>query len=142
MKPQYAGALLLTTDNKIILQQRDNKPEIMNPGQITFFGGSVEEGETPDEAIVRELQEELGLTVSEPKLYKIFQKTKALHGEDREMHIYVLRSVRPASLQVAEGKGFILISKNDNLLEYNLTAFAREVVSNYFLSHPPGQTKV
>lgn len=41
-KSKYAGALLITPDYKIIFQQRDNRPGIINPGQITTFGGAVE----------------------------------------------------------------------------------------------------
>ena len=36
-----AHALLITSDGKIILQQRDNRPQIVNPGLISIFGGTI-----------------------------------------------------------------------------------------------------
>jgi 8-oxo-dGTP diphosphatase len=56
------GVVLYVEDGRVLLQQRDNKPSIPYPGWWTFFGGAVEDGERPDEAIVRELREELELT--------------------------------------------------------------------------------
>ena len=132
--PLYAGALLITPDNKIILQQRDNKPGIMNPGQITTFGGAVEEGETPEQAIVRELKEELDLEYNQPELYQIFRKTKEDYGEDREMYIYLVQNIEPVKLVIREGVGYVLVSRNENLSNFALTKMAREIVSKYFLN--------
>jgi 8-oxo-dGTP pyrophosphatase MutT (NUDIX family) len=63
LRPQHAVvALLLTPDGRYVLQLRDPKPEIFYPDHWGCFGGAVETGESPVEAIVRELNEELGLT--------------------------------------------------------------------------------
>ena len=129
---QYAGALLLTPEGKVIMQQRDNKPGIMNPGQITTFGGAVEEGETPDRAIIRELKEELSLDYLQPELYKVFNKTLAIHGEDREMHIYLVHNVNPGDLSIHEGAGYIEIAKGDGLNNLPLTKLANEILTAYF----------
>lgn len=55
------GVILYTDDGRVLLQQRDDKPGLPYPGYWTLFGGAIEEGETPDEAIARELWEELEL---------------------------------------------------------------------------------
>lgn len=52
-------AILVTADDRYLLQLRDNRPEVPNAGHWGGFGGYVEAGETPRQAIVRELQEEL-----------------------------------------------------------------------------------
>ncbi|MCU0495863.1 MAG: NUDIX domain-containing protein [Anaerolineae bacterium] len=57
------GAILLNERGEILLQQRDDKPDLRYAGYWTFFGGAVETGESPDEAIVRELIEELELSI-------------------------------------------------------------------------------
>jgi len=49
-----------------VLQLRDNIPTISAPGQWSFFGGKIEEGETPLEAVKREVYEEITL---KPKKY-------------------------------------------------------------------------
>ncbi len=49
---------------KILLMLRDNNPAIAYPNTWNTPGGGIEEGESPEEALVRELQEEIGLTPS------------------------------------------------------------------------------
>lgn len=58
---QVVGALIYNRQGEVLLQQRDDKPDLPYPGHWTFFGGAVEPGESPDEAIARELWEELEL---------------------------------------------------------------------------------
>mgnify|MGYP006301460863 CR=1 FL=1 len=50
---------ILLAEGRYILQLRDNKPEITAPGMWGLFGGGVNPGESPDEAIQREIEEEL-----------------------------------------------------------------------------------
>jgi 8-oxo-dGTP diphosphatase len=58
---QVVGAILYNRHGEVLLQQRDDKPNLPYAGYWTFFGGAVEAGETPELAIVRELREELEL---------------------------------------------------------------------------------
>jgi 8-oxo-dGTP diphosphatase len=56
-----AAVALLDADNRVLLTRRPpNKPMA---GLWEFPGGKVDEGETPEGALIRELQEELGITV-------------------------------------------------------------------------------
>jgi len=66
-------ALLVDADGRFLLQLRDDRPDIVNPGLWGSFGGRVEphetpQVETPDEALVRELREELAWT---PPLFRL-----------------------------------------------------------------------
>ena len=54
----WAGALICNND-KILMILRDNDPSILNPNSWQLPGGGIEEGETPEEAMKRELQEEV-----------------------------------------------------------------------------------
>lgn len=61
-----AACALIDTDGRILLAQR---PEGKNlAGLWEFPGGKVEHGETPEETVVRELQEELGVVTRIPCL--------------------------------------------------------------------------
>ena len=55
---QSSHAILLL-DGLYILQLRDNEPDIAAPGTWSLFGGMIQKGETPVEAIKREMAEEL-----------------------------------------------------------------------------------
>lgn len=56
-----AAAVIYGKDGRILLGQR--APGTFYPGYWEFPGGKVEPGETPRQALVRELQEELGIEV-------------------------------------------------------------------------------
>ena len=53
------AALLVLEDGRYIMQLRDPKPEIFYPDHWGCFGGAVDHGEDPVQALVRELREEL-----------------------------------------------------------------------------------
>ena len=50
---------ILYRDDKFLLQLRDDIPNIVYPAHWGFFGGHLDPGETPYEAVIRELQEEI-----------------------------------------------------------------------------------
>lgn len=52
---------IVVFDGKILLLQRNNTPGIRDPECWQLPGGGVEENETPDIAISRELQEEISI---------------------------------------------------------------------------------
>ncbi len=61
-----AACALVDTDNRVLIAQRPEGKAMA--GLWEFPGGKIEQGETPEQTIVRELQEELGVTVTEPCL--------------------------------------------------------------------------
>ncbi len=61
-----AACALVDPDNRVLLAQRP--PGKSMAGLWEFPGGKVETEERPEEALIRELNEELGITVREPCL--------------------------------------------------------------------------
>ncbi|GHU28429.1 RNA pyrophosphohydrolase [Bacilli bacterium] len=62
------GAVILDNNNNIVVFQRSDFPENWQCPE-----GGIDEDETPEEALARELQEEIGLT---PEKFVILGKTK------------------------------------------------------------------
>jgi 8-oxo-dGTP diphosphatase len=60
MRLHAVKALIYRPNGSILLQQRDDKPDLPFAGRWTFFGGQVEPGENLVDALRRELLEELG----------------------------------------------------------------------------------
>jgi 8-oxo-dGTP pyrophosphatase MutT (NUDIX family) len=54
------AALLVLDDGRYVMQLRDVKSHIFYPGHWGLFGGALDDGETEEEALRRELDEELG----------------------------------------------------------------------------------
>src|SRR5438128_1366014 len=102
-----AEILLIRQDGAVILQVRDNKPGITNPGLVSAFGGHIEAKEEPLEAAVREINEEtnLGLKPDQLQFYRKCHKTKAVHGEDWDAYYFVAQHISTEHLAVYEGAG-------------------------------------
>ncbi len=65
-KMSHLGAYgLIIKDNKIVLIKKANGPY---KGKLDLPGGTIEYGETPEKAVVRELREEVGIDVRELSL--------------------------------------------------------------------------
>jgi 8-oxo-dGTP diphosphatase len=76
-----AACALIDADKRVLIAQRpEGKPMA---GLWEFPGGKVEEGETPEDTIIRELDEELAVKVTKPCLAPL---TFASH-DYREFHI-------------------------------------------------------
>lgn len=67
MEVTSVNFILIKPNKEILLQKRDNKKEIKEPGMWCFPGGHLEEGEDILEAVVRELKEETDVDLSKDK---------------------------------------------------------------------------
>jgi 8-oxo-dGTP pyrophosphatase MutT (NUDIX family) len=106
IRVRCVSALPLNPAGKILLQQRDDRPTLIFPGYWTAFGGAVEAGETLDEALRRELLEEIELELP-MKLWKVDDFHMEGSGQTLiiERNIYTGRIDRAASeIKLNEGQ--------------------------------------
>ena len=68
-----AKALVRSSEGLCLVLHRGNTHPRF-PGHIDFPGGEVEPKETPEAAVMREIQEETGLLVDPKKMKKLFTK--------------------------------------------------------------------
>ena len=92
-------AALLKHNNKILIAQRTNAGRFANKWE--FPGGKIDPGETPQEALMRELQEELGIKTTIGPLYSdtIYPYE---YGEIRQFTYWVEWSNLPADILLYE----------------------------------------
>jgi 8-oxo-dGTP diphosphatase len=73
LKPANAVAAIVTMGGNYLLQLRDDKHGIFFPAHWGCFGGATEAGETCEEALLRELNEELTITL-DPAILRYFTR--------------------------------------------------------------------
>ena len=83
---EIAAIILENDKGEFLLALRDNKPGIPFPDHWDLIGGHVEDGETPEEALVREVKEELDIDLKE---YAFYKKYDCLTGDVYENIKYI-----------------------------------------------------
>ena len=124
----YVGALLVDTNGKLIVQQRDDKPGITNPGMVSLFGGTSHEGESPIETLRRELQEELELEVNSNNL--LLQTVKHENETNVACSIYIVTGVDAEKLKLHEGAGFAT-GTPEELLSHHVTGVTQQAIEAF-----------
>jgi 8-oxo-dGTP diphosphatase len=84
-----AACALVDVDGRVLLARRpDGKPMA---GLWEFPGGKIEQGEQPEQSLIRELKEELGITVREACLAPLTFASHAYQDFHLLMPLYVCR---------------------------------------------------
>ncbi|MCP1556987.1 UNVERIFIED_ORG: 8-oxo-dGTP diphosphatase [Methylobacterium sp. SuP10 SLI 274] len=83
------AAALVDTDGRVLMAQRPEGKALA--GLWEFPGGKVESGERPEETLIRELAEELGITVKEPCLAPLSFASHAYPDFHLLMPLYICR---------------------------------------------------
>lgn len=83
------AAALVDADNRVLIAQRPQGKQLA--GLWEFPGGKIDAGERPEEALIRELQEELGIIVREPCLAPLTFASYAYPDFHLLMPLYICR---------------------------------------------------
>jgi 8-oxo-dGTP diphosphatase len=134
MPVRKAAMLLIVTGNGLLLHLRDDKPGIAHPGCWAGFGGAVEEGETTDQALRREVLEETGLEISDAT----FLACETDHeGDGREVSLYyVTGDYRPEDIDLQEGAG-VAVHSLQALPHLKMSPFVRRAIASHLLPALP-----
>lgn len=107
--PSVALAILYQ-ENQFLLQLRDNIPNILYPGYWGLFGGHIEIGENPEEAVKREVWEEITYKTKTFYPFGYYQDERAIR------HVFYAPLTVPLDqLTLHEGWDFALISAEEIL---------------------------
>ncbi|MCS3765342.1 arsenate reductase/protein-tyrosine-phosphatase family protein [Bradyrhizobium centrosematis] len=132
----FSSAILVDRGGRLLLQLRDNKPDIAQPGRISFFGGQREKQETPLQCIVREISEEIGAKLSQDDFHHLLT-LDAPDPENVDGHVkgtyFVARGLDSSTLEVTEGALVIVEPEGVRAIRDNLTPLTT-VVLNCFLA--------
>ena len=84
-----AAVALIDADNRVLIAQRPQGKPLA--GLWEFPGGKVEAGERPEDTLIRELAEELGIVVREPCLAPLTFASHSYDGFHLLMPLYACR---------------------------------------------------
>ena len=136
---EIAQVLLFDRQGRLLIYLRDNKPEIPFPDHWDFFGGHIEEGETPEQALAREVGEELGVRLES---WRFFRRYECISGDayPNIKHIFYAQIERLASdLTLFEGQRIAAIGC-DQRFEFRfaniLAAILADFVGSGLWPHP------
>ena len=110
------AVLILYNDQKQFLLQHRSKDAPRLPNHWGFFGGGIEEGETPEQALARELIEEIEYEVDAPQF--VFAQ-KFMYGEDENTKYVFVEKYDPRKDLIqheGQGMGWWKLEDLDNLL--------------------------
>lgn len=132
----FAPIQLTDSTVHIFLQKRSSEAKVL-PGYFGFWGGGCESGETPEEGLIREVQEELGIALDQSKV-ELFNHYEFL-GSIKNIYIYYPKAGWEKDHVIGEGdygKWFSI----DEALKRDDIIYEDKVVLNdferYFLKKP------
>lgn len=99
-----ASSILIGKCGRVLYQRRDDIPNILYPGLIGLFGGHIEIGETPLEAIQREVAEETGYDAKPQNFQFLMTCDVPLPNGTRLFEtVFLLKNVPTEALVITEG---------------------------------------
>jgi 8-oxo-dGTP diphosphatase len=128
MSKAVVSALLYNLQGQVLLQHRDNNEYTVFPGHWGLFGGGVEAGESLEEALDREIWEELEYRIQHKELWLIAREPRAT------FHTFLVPLDVPLEkLVLHEGQGFGYFDADEALQTLKLPPVTRYVLQVYRL---------
>jgi 8-oxo-dGTP diphosphatase len=75
MKRKGTSIIFVNDQKQVLLFLRDDIPDITYPNMWDVPGGHVDDGETPEQCIVREMKEEMDLELEDFQLFSVMEFT-------------------------------------------------------------------
>jgi 8-oxo-dGTP pyrophosphatase MutT (NUDIX family) len=123
--------ILYTLTGHILLQHRTDDA-LRLPGYWAFFGGGIEQGENPTEALEREIREELSYLVQNPQIFVAQKVRDEDNNYDNTKYVFV-EEYQGQSLQLGEGQamGWFLPHETHALKMVDHDRFVVQQVRDY-----------
>ncbi|WP_143261493.1 NUDIX domain-containing protein [Allokutzneria sp. NRRL B-24872] len=132
---EFAGrasmTMVLDGTGRVLLNLRDDKPEILYPNHWAILGGAAEPGESPVVTARRELAEEIGSAVEQFGEFEHFCSVIDRGGHRHLVSVFTTSTTLPSTaFTLAEGQELRFFSF-DELDGIQITPFVRQVLSEY-----------
>ena len=121
------GLILENGEGRILLQLRDNRPDILFPNCWGTFGGALGPHETPAQAIMREIREELDYKLADFEYFGNFP------DDGYDVYMYYRRDpeIELSDLRVREGQQGQFFTLHE-VRQLECAFNCREIMEAYF----------
>jgi len=130
MKRKGTSIIFVNDQQQVLLFLRDDKPSIPYPNTWDVPGGHVDAGETPEDCIIREMKEEMDLTLAE------FERFSVMEFADRvEYTFWKQANLDIEKIDLQEGqrlKWFTELEAKQTKLAYGFN----EIIDDFFKKAP------
>lgn len=127
-EPPGADVILLNRRGEVLLVLRDDKPSIPCPNTWALLGGYLEPGETPEQALLREIDEEIGVALSPPHRFREYR-----WPECTEFIFWQWLDIDPAATPLMEGQRLAYFAR-DQLTGLRFASHYGRVLDDFFAS--------
>jgi 8-oxo-dGTP diphosphatase len=130
MKRKGCSIIFINDQQQVLLFLRDDKPDIPYPNQWDIPGGHVENGETPEQCITREMKEEMNLDLQGFQLFSVIE------FEDRqEFNFWKRANLDIEHIQLNEGQCLRWFTA-DEVQNTELACGFNQILEEFFRDKP------
>ena len=115
---QLATLCYVIDEDKTLMLHRIKKKNDVHEGKWNGLGGKFEQGETPEECAIREVKEECGLLMKNPKLHGFI--TFPLFDGKKDWYVFVFSAREFEGELIDSQEGKLEWIPNNKLLDLNL----------------------
>ena len=115
---QLATLCYVKHKNKTLMLHRIKKKNDFHEGKWNGLGGKFEQGETPEECVIREVKEESGLLLVNPKLHGFI--TFPMFDGKKDWYVFMFTSDKFSGELIDSKEGKLEWIPDEKLLDLNL----------------------
>jgi len=132
---RFVGAILVNPEGKVLLQLRTRDAPYY-PNCWTLPGGKVEENETLEQALKREIKEELGINLVN---FKLFKQTIQRKGNSIVKRIIYWSNLdkKPEELTLEESSALKYFSESE-ITSLKIAFSLKGIIQSFFKNPPKG----
>ncbi|MBM3204452.1 NUDIX domain-containing protein [Candidatus Uhrbacteria bacterium] len=104
-RPFYAGGFFYNAKTGCVLLHKRDGNTTFNPNKWGFFGGKSEENESAEQCFMREIQEELSVSLREQELRHLCSYLNPKYNIDRHV-FFVENALQKSEMILREGEDF------------------------------------